>query len=74
MLPFSSNNINNMEAHQERVVAEKAELDEKHTKLVDFFQSDTFKSLPVDEQARLSRQSKVMGEYSNILSERIAAF
>jgi hypothetical protein len=60
--------------HQQRVVDEKAELDEKLTKLVAFFDNPLWSNLAHDEQARLSRQSEVMREYSDILGKRIAAF
>ena len=63
-----------MAPHQQRVVDEKNELDEKLTKLVAFFSNPLWATLPSDEQARLSRQSEVMREYSDILGERIAAF
>ena len=63
-----------MEAHQERVVQEKSELDAKLEKLQSFFQTDTFDQLDTSEQDRLIRQSKVMKEYSAILQERISAF
>ena len=63
-----------MAPHQQRVVDEKAELDEKLTKLVAFFGNPLWATLPSDERARLSRQSEVMREYSEILGERIAAF
>lgn len=62
--------------HQERVVTEKSELDEKIAKLYTFVGSPTFKQIVPDltEQARLNRQLDVMHEYSNILGWRIAAF
>lgn len=61
--------------HQQRVVEEKAELDHKLAKLHDFIQQNPhFKTLPEDEQKRLERQDLAMAEYSQILSERIAAF
>lgn len=60
--------------HQQRVVDEKAELDAKLTKLVAFFSNPLWETLPTDEQARLTRQSEVMREYSSILGERISAF
>ena len=63
-----------MAPHQQRVVDEKNELDEKLTKLEAFFSNPLWATLPSDEQARLSRQSEVMREYSDILGERIAAF
>jgi hypothetical protein len=60
--------------HQERVVVEKRELDEKITKLTLFKISSVFSSLPSDEQDRLSRQFDCMIKYSSILRERIDAF
>jgi len=65
---------NNMAPHQERVVAEKAELDEKLEKLNAFGKGEIFPTLPAEEQERLIRQSKIMDQYSVVLGERIAAF
>ena len=64
----------NMAPHQERVVVEKRELDEKLAKLDAFGRTDFYETLPADEQGRLNRQHSVMEEYSRILGERIAAF
>jgi hypothetical protein len=64
-----------MQPHQQRVIDEKTELDEKLSKLHDFIQDNPmFKTLPEDEQKRLGRQDFIMAEYSNILRERIEAF
>ena len=63
-----------MEPHQQRVVDEKAELDEKHAKLGEFLIGSIYASLPTDEQERLGRQWSIMNEYSGVLAERIAAF
>lgn len=60
--------------HQERVVQEKQELDDKIVKLDSFMLTDTFHDLTDSEQDRLSRQFDVMKEYSSILGERISAF
>jgi hypothetical protein len=59
---------------QERVVAEKSELDERLEKLDAFGRTELFENLPSEEQGRLNRQHSVMEEYSRILGERIAAF
>ena len=64
----------NMEAHQERVIAEKKELDERGNKLDQFILSDRFGTLPAAEQGRMKRQLEIMGKYSEVLGERIAAF
>ena len=63
-----------MQPHQQRVVDEKAELDEKLTKLDAFGRTLLFASLPPDEQGRLNRQHSLMEQYSAVLGERIAAF
>ena len=60
--------------HQQRVVAEKAELDERRAKLVAFFSTPTFHGLPESEQIRMESQAVAMRTYSEILGERIAAF
>jgi len=63
-----------LQPHQQRVVDERADLDDKRSKLNGFFDSTVFSGLPKDEQSRLWRQIEVMDDYSRILGERIAAF
>lgn len=63
-----------MQPHQQRVVDEKRELDEKIDKLIGFLETEIFKTLPVDEQERLNRQAIIMGMYTEVLRERIEAF
>lgn len=63
-----------MQPHQQRVVAEKVELDEKIVKLRGFFGTTTWENVDPLEQDRMMRQYSAMSEYSNILGERIAAF
>lgn len=62
--------------HQQRVVQEKIELDEKLTKLSAFISSPSFTKIvgDVEEVARLVCQEEIMKDYSEILAERIAAF
>jgi hypothetical protein len=61
--------------HQQRVVDEKTELDDKRTKLKAFINGNAiFAGLPADEKERLVRQHSCMTEYSEILDERIKAF
>lgn len=61
--------------HQERVVQEKAELDDRTMKLSEFIGSNpTFLELDPAEQLRLKEQLEVMLKYSEILGQRIAAF
>ena len=63
-----------MQAFQERVVVEKNELDEKINKLSSFIESDRWSSVAEDEKERMRKQLVAMGEYSNVLSQRIANF
>lgn len=61
-------------AHQQRVVQEQEELDEKREKLTAFYSTPIFHGLPESEQTRLLRQGVVMRDYSDILGERIKTF
>jgi hypothetical protein len=63
-----------MEAYQERVVQEKAELDAKREKLGAWKNTAAFAALPWQEQERLNTQGHLMTAYSAVLGERIAAF
>ena len=63
-----------MQPHQESLVKEKAELDEKIANLEAFQQGDIHRTLPEIERARLKRQFWHMKDYSDVLGERIAAF
>ena len=63
-----------MKPHQERVVAEKNELDDKRQKLTAFIGGEVYRTLDAVEQSRLNRQLEAMTLYANILGERIAAF
>lgn len=63
-----------MAPHQERVVEEKRDLDEKREKLLAFLSTDLFRGLDQAEKDRLRTQLSVMGLYSDILNQRIAAF
>ena len=60
--------------HQQRVVDEKRDLDDKREKLGSFKNTELFASLPWQEQERLNTQAHIMTMYSAVLGERIAAF
>ena len=60
--------------HQQRVVDEKRDLDDKREKLGNFKNTDLFASLPWQEQERLNTQAHITTMYSAVLGERIAAF
>jgi len=64
----------NLAPHQQRVVAEKAELDEKLNKLEAFFENPIYNKLDCSERKRLQLQASFMRAYSDVLGERIAAF
>jgi hypothetical protein len=63
-----------MQPHQERVVQEKTELDEKIDKLDAFRAGTIFPTVAVEEQDRLNKQLSFMRQYSGVLADRIAAF
>jgi hypothetical protein len=64
-----------MAPHQQRVVDEKAELDERANKLSEFIGTNpVFRSLDPAEQERMKEQCEIMWQYSEILGKRIAAF
>jgi hypothetical protein len=64
-----------MAPHQQRVVDEKAELDERAKKLSEFIGTNpVFESLDPAEQERMKEQCEIMWQYSEILGKRIAAF
>lgn len=62
--------------HQQRVVDEKKELDDKRRKLTAFLNDPNFDKIVQDwdEQNRLARQEAVMADYSSILEARINNF
>jgi len=64
-----------MEPHQQRVIDEQIELNERLTKLSAFIASSpVFESLSVLERQRLKEQEYHMTQYLNVLGRRIAAF
>lgn len=67
--------MNELQPHQQRVVEEHAELNDKIVKL-DQFNSDPerWNQLSQEDQALLIRQRIAMKSYRDILEQRIAAF
>ena len=61
-----------MQPHQERVVQEKQELDERLFKLRLFMEKQAFQELPEEERDLLRYQEQHMLNYSEILAARIA--
>lgn len=64
-----------MAPHQQRVIDEKNELDERAHKLSQFIGNNpTFADLDPAEQERMKVQNDLMWQLSEVLSQRIAAF
>jgi hypothetical protein len=63
-----------MQPHQERVLAEKADLDDKAAKLLKFIDGDVYDTLPETDRELLEQQYLIMASYSAILGKRIARF
>lgn len=63
-----------LKPYQQRVVTEKAELNERLAKLLAFFQTENFAVLSEAERSRLRNQARFMDGYAAVLEERIAAF
>lgn len=64
-----------MEPHQERVIAEKRDLDEKLVKLTVFITEDrVFRGLPEADKGLLREQQLIMEHFSQVLAARIARF
>lgn len=60
-----------MEPFIQRIVDEKAELDERAGKLGDFVKSEKFHSLDSEMQSLMVEQYDVMKRYSAILGKRL---
>lgn len=69
-----SENLKQFQPHQQRVVDEKNELDEKIGKLQAFFDNEIYKNLPNEDRALLIEQVNHMRIYSDILFRRIQRF
>lgn len=65
---------NRLQPHQQRVVVEKLELDDKLIKLRAFLKTELFAGLSLTDRHLLEAQESIMGNYSHILGQRIAAF
>lgn len=63
-----------LQPHQQRVVDEKTELDDKLNKLRAFLEGKARELVDAAEFRRLRLQADAMSVYSEVLGERIAAF
>lgn len=66
--------VSHLPLHQQRVIGEKTQLDDKVAKLKAFFGTELFDSVDPREKHRLFDQVDAMSDYSQILGARIAAF
>lgn len=71
-LDFTS--IKKLEEWQERVIEEKAELDERLAGLEEYIGGEQYAKLGEEERALLLKQKKTMVAYAKALGERIAKF
>lgn len=66
--------LSHLSGWQQRLVAEKAQLDDKIKKLSLFILADSLKTLPLEDQRLLLEQDELMQRLSKVLMERIARF
>jgi hypothetical protein len=65
--------MSNLQPHQQRLLAEKQELDARLGRLLTFFKGPVFVRLPEIEKLRLRHQARFMEGYAAILEERVEA-
>lgn len=67
--------VANVAPHTQRVLDERTELKDRHSKLSAFIlDNPIFLNLPEAEQARLQKQEQLQAQLLGVLDERIAAF
>lgn len=66
--------IGHLKPHEQRMIAEYVELDERIKKINAFLETDTFRELPDDDRYLIEGQAKAMIGYWNFLSTRVARF
>ncbi|QXG49206.1 crAss001_48 related protein [Pseudomonas viridiflava] len=64
--------VKELPPHVQRVIGEKAQLDDRLAKLSAFIKTPGFKELSAKSQELLTAQAGAMGEYSDLLAERLA--
>jgi len=65
--------VKELPPHVQRVIGEKAQLDDRLSKLSAFLQTPAFKDLPAKSQKLMEAQAKTMAEYSEVLKQRLEA-
>lgn len=66
--------IGHKPAHQQRVIGEREQVNDRLIKLTAFLYTDTFNELPDDERSLMYAQQAAMQDYVGVLDERIALF
>lgn len=70
----AQHSASNLPAHQQRVIEERAELEDRHGKLSIFLDTPLFQTLPEEDRALLSEQYIHMTDLLNVLTRRIDRF
>lgn len=65
--------VKELPPHVQRVIGEKAQLDDRLSKLSAFLQTAAFKELPAKSQQLMEAQAKTTAEYSAVLKQRLEA-
>lgn len=73
-MEYKVRDYGSLQPHQQRVVDERSELNDKSTKLDEFIQGEFFKTLSPRQQYLLKKQLWLMEEYGKVLDLRIEDF
>lgn len=65
--------VKELPPHVQRVIGEKAQLDDRLSKLSAFLKTPAFGDLPAKSQKLMEAQAKTMAEYSEVLKQRLEA-
>lgn len=63
--------VKELPPHVQRVIGEKAQLDDRLAKLSAFLKTSAFKDLTIKSQELLTSQCDAMGVYSDLLEQRL---
>lgn len=63
--------VKDLPPHVQRVIGEKAQLDDRLAKLSAFLKTEDFKNLPAKNRELLTTQCGAMAEYSGLLKQRL---
>lgn len=66
--------VDHLEPHQQRVVAESKQLEDRLNKLQIFLRTDLYAGLPEEDRELLKMQADAMALYLGIINTRVAKF